>query len=522
MPRHSQIQFRRGTSTEWSTQNPVLSLGEPGFDTTNNVIKVGDGSTTWTNLSEIGAFAETYTGDLDGPIISECRNDTGSTITAGTPVYISGYYSSNGKPQIAPADASNSSKMPAVGLMATNLTTGNEGHFHAFGKITKINTASFGVGDIVYVASGGGLTNSRPTSASVLVQNIGRVLRSDSSQGRILILGPGRTNDVPNSGNFASLTVNNTDVSLDGHVHTTGDITGFASGVGDILQGDGGVDVAYSSGDNAVHINLATNDIVDGRLTLESGVAVSTTDQTSKTTLYYTPYNGNYISLYDGTDWKLYAFSELSLSLSGYAANTNFDIFAYNNAGVVTLESLSWTNDTTRATSLTTQDGVYVKSGATTRRYIGTIRTTGTTGQCEDSTDRRFVWNYYNQEIRIISGGVTGSHSYFLNNWRAYGSNTTLGQARVDFVIGLTSPVHASVNAQNKHGYTGISYDTTSDITTNAVVHDGTNTGTGIRATASDIYNLVAGYHYLQIVQNTVSGSTGSFYLMEHTSYLRG
>lgn len=51
MPRNIPIQFRRGTSTQWDSSNPVLSSGEPGFDITNNIIKVGDGTSSWTSLS---------------------------------------------------------------------------------------------------------------------------------------------------------------------------------------------------------------------------------------------------------------------------------------------------------------------------------------------------------------------------------------------------------------------------------------------------------------------------------------
>ena len=152
-------------------------------------------------------YADKYYGDIDGPIVVECRNDTGSTISKGSPVYISGYYSNNGKPQIAPSNAASASTMPAIGILANELTDGSEGHVHCFGLVTQINTSSFSVGDTVYVANGGGLTNSRPTGATDLVQNIGRVLRSDASQGRILVLGPGRTNDVPNSGSFSILSI---------------------------------------------------------------------------------------------------------------------------------------------------------------------------------------------------------------------------------------------------------------------------------------------------------------------------
>lgn len=44
------IQFRRGTSTEWSSANPVLAEGELGFESDTKVIKFGDGATPWNTL----------------------------------------------------------------------------------------------------------------------------------------------------------------------------------------------------------------------------------------------------------------------------------------------------------------------------------------------------------------------------------------------------------------------------------------------------------------------------------------
>lgn len=44
------IKLRRGTAAQWATANPVLSEGEPGFDETNNLLKIGDGSTSWADL----------------------------------------------------------------------------------------------------------------------------------------------------------------------------------------------------------------------------------------------------------------------------------------------------------------------------------------------------------------------------------------------------------------------------------------------------------------------------------------
>jgi hypothetical protein len=59
----------------------------------------------------------------------------------------------------------------------------------------------------LYVSTtAGNLTATRPTGASELVQNIGRVARVNQNSGEIVVLGPGRTNDVPNAIDGAKLT----------------------------------------------------------------------------------------------------------------------------------------------------------------------------------------------------------------------------------------------------------------------------------------------------------------------------
>lgn len=45
-----QIQYRRGASTLWTSVNPTLALGEPGYETDTGKFKVGDGATAWTAL----------------------------------------------------------------------------------------------------------------------------------------------------------------------------------------------------------------------------------------------------------------------------------------------------------------------------------------------------------------------------------------------------------------------------------------------------------------------------------------
>jgi|DEB0MinimDraft_10_1074344.scaffolds.fasta_scaffold20794_2 hypothetical protein len=57
----TKIQIRRGTASEWSSANPVLSSGELALVTDLSKIKVGDGSTNWNSLAYISL---TNTDDL--------------------------------------------------------------------------------------------------------------------------------------------------------------------------------------------------------------------------------------------------------------------------------------------------------------------------------------------------------------------------------------------------------------------------------------------------------------------------
>jgi hypothetical protein len=49
------ITFRKGTASEWISANPVLASGEPGYDLTNSVLKIGNGVSNWVALSGIGS-----------------------------------------------------------------------------------------------------------------------------------------------------------------------------------------------------------------------------------------------------------------------------------------------------------------------------------------------------------------------------------------------------------------------------------------------------------------------------------
>lgn len=160
---------------------------------------------------------------------------------------------------------------------------------------------------------------------------------------------------------------------------------------------------------------LVKGGIPGGRLTLATGDPDTLADQTDKMAVYYTPFVSDMISLFDGTDWDVFTFSELSLGdmyISGLTQNMPYDIFIYNNSGTLTLESKKWTNTTTRATALTRQNGVLVKSDAATRRYLGTVFVGS---YLQDSETYRYVWNMYNRVMKILTVRADGTRTrYFV------------------------------------------------------------------------------------------------------------
>lgn len=62
------MQQRRGTAEQWTSANPVLAAGEIGFETDTNQFKMGDGTTTWANLSYFKNL-EDLGGSLDDYIL---------------------------------------------------------------------------------------------------------------------------------------------------------------------------------------------------------------------------------------------------------------------------------------------------------------------------------------------------------------------------------------------------------------------------------------------------------------------
>ena len=156
----------------------------------------------------------------------------------------------------------------------------------------------------------------------------------------------------------------------------------------------------------------AVKSVVNARISLSPTSAVPDSNQNGGN-LYLHPWNGNEIALYSAITlrWSVVRFSGVrTFSLSGLAANTNYDVYVYNVgtalAPTLAVEFLAWPGNLTPPIR-GNQDGVFVRSTNTSRRLIGVIRTI-TTGQSivdlggaiatsdQASYPRMYVANLYN------------------------------------------------------------------------------------------------------------------------------
>ena len=74
----TRIKLAIKTATEWSTANPTLLQGEVGLDSTNKVIKIGDGITSWNILPEWNFILPTINVGDAGKVLAVNSNEDGA------------------------------------------------------------------------------------------------------------------------------------------------------------------------------------------------------------------------------------------------------------------------------------------------------------------------------------------------------------------------------------------------------------------------------------------------------------
>ncbi len=162
-----------------------------------NFLANGFGSNTITTTGDI-TTSGFFEGDLNGAVTIDVYNDTVSTLTKGSTVYLTGGNTGD-NPHVELADNTDSAKMPAIGVVRENIGASSVGQVVTSGEM-NYTSHGYTLGADLFVNNGGGLTTVVPSGESELIQKIGKVI----STNHIMVQGAFRTNATPNldSGNI--------------------------------------------------------------------------------------------------------------------------------------------------------------------------------------------------------------------------------------------------------------------------------------------------------------------------------
>lgn len=121
-------------------------------------------------------------GDLAGSVYIHVKNTSGAPLSKGTPLRVTGAVGDTTTLEVAAADAATAGTMPAIGILGDTLAANATGHAVVGGELTGLATGSYSIGQALYVAAGGGLTGTKPTTGTVQqVAIVGRVHASTGS-----------------------------------------------------------------------------------------------------------------------------------------------------------------------------------------------------------------------------------------------------------------------------------------------------------------------------------------------------
>ncbi len=283
-----------------------------------------------------------------------------------------------------------------------------------------------------------------------------------------------------------------------------------------------------------------------GRLTLTTATPVLAGNVTAATAIYYAPYCGNVIPIYNGTNLIPTVFTELTNTTTdntknpaAVTTNSNYDLFVWNDAGTIRLgRGPAWTSDTGRGTGAGTTElervngllvnKIAITNGPAAQRgtYVGTVRSDGSSQinwhagalAANGTAALLNVWNAYN---RVLVGGLIGdttdSWNYSTTTARPSNNSTTM---RVSFVQGLQEEIFEGefanqyTNAsQSTLAYAGIGYDSTTAFSGRYSGNaNPVGVGSGLFTSVGSHRVQALGFHYMQALELPNATGTTTWY----------
>jgi hypothetical protein len=142
-------------------------------------------SLTLSSLDVTGVVnASEVTGIISGQISITVENNTGSPLGKASPVYVNGFGTSHPTVDLAESDLPDGAFV--LGLLAEQIANSSTGECVLYGLISGVDTSTYTVNKQLFVTDSGSLTDVLPLGSADRIQPIGRVIRSDASNGQIL------------------------------------------------------------------------------------------------------------------------------------------------------------------------------------------------------------------------------------------------------------------------------------------------------------------------------------------------
>jgi ribosomal protein L35AE/L33A len=220
-------------------------------------------------------------------LIAQVRNETGSTLTKGTVVYING--ASGNKATVTKALATgDTTSAQTLGLILADISTNNNGYVILAGDIAGLDTSAFAAGTQLYLSSStaGAYTSTKQYAPNHLVY-VGVVTRSHVNQGSIEVrIQNGYELDelhnvyaqTPSNGH--TIIWNATTSLWESNSLTAGTGIGISNGAGSITVSNSGVTSAVAgtgiSVSGATGAVTITNSAPDQTVVLTAGTGIST------------------------------------------------------------------------------------------------------------------------------------------------------------------------------------------------------------------------------------------------------
>lgn len=267
-----------------------------------------------------------------------------------------------------------------------------------------------------------------------------------------------------------------------------------------------------------------------GRLTLQPLTPVMAGSVTN-TIIYYTPYIGNLLPIYNGTSMAMTTFTELSVattdttkSPAAIGASKCNDWFVWNDAGTIRLShGPDWTNDTARSagTALVRVNGIWLNNAAITNgpaaqrgTYVGTTRSNALStldwifgGTASGGLAGNLaVWNCYNR-VEVASTTIDSVASIIVN----LAAQVVGNGDQCSFICGLAEDAFFADSVVN--GAAGAGGAFMAGIGVDATVFSGIGGRTGNSSFSipmtSAAYLTAIGYHFFRITVGaaTVNGT---------------